>query len=185
VGEGFEWTGRRASVQEATVPLHAGPGKVARHTHASTHARTDTHTLTHARTHAHKHTRTHARTHDIKPTHPISTPSRDLHRSIPSLARTSSPVSVYKWDWDKWDWRERIGISGIRAHIIESCLCRRLKALEMKADIQARRAQNQLGVIVWQVSAAAAASSAAIPLFPLSRFLAFTRLFFALVPFVH
>ena len=57
----------------------------------------------------------------------------------------------------------------------------------MKADIQARRAQNQLGVIVWQVSAAAsaAASSAAIPLFPLSRFLAFTRLFFALVPFVH
>ena len=64
-----------------------------------------------------------------------------------------------------------------------------LKALEMKADIQARRAQNQLGVIVWQVSAAAAsaaaASSAAIPLFPLSRFLAFTRLFFALVPFVH
>jgi hypothetical protein len=56
----------------------------------------------------------------------------------------------------------------------------------MKADIQARRAQNQLGVIVWQVSAAAAsAASAAIPLFPLSRFLAFTRLFFALVPFVH
>ncbi len=47
-----------------------------------------------------------------------------------------------------------------------------LKALEMKADIQARRAQNQLGVIVWQVSAAAA-SSAAIPAILFSRVYAF------------
>jgi hypothetical protein len=42
----------------------------------------------------------------------------------------------------------------------------------MKADIQARRAQNQLGVIVWQVSAAASSSAAAAAI-PFSRLYVF------------